>query len=613
MSKAKSNYYTSVISENLTDQCSLWKAFNKVLHRHPVRLLPECPFLKQLAENFGCYFSNKISLIRSSFPSSVFPNSVDSATAAPSLHKLSQFTPVSDSEVERLIMRAPVKSCDLGPIPTRLLKSCVDSLLPPITKLINLSLSSGTFPPAFKFAHVSPLLKKPSVGKEDLKNYRPGSNLSFISKLIEKVAASQIGSFLESTNKSNNFQSAYKQLHSTETALLKIRNDILTAMDSGKVTALTLLDLSAAFDTMDHSILLQRLEMWYSFGGVVISWLRSYLADRFQSVKLDHCLSKNVTLPFGVPQGSVLGPLLFSLYTGPLSCVIASQSVPHHLYADDTQLYISFSADNSESSFHRLQQCLVSVQDWMTTNKLKLNPNKTEFLLIGHKRQRLKYLSMFPVTLLGSETHPSKTVRNLGIVFDENFNFRTHINNVCKLLYYHIRDLRGIRRHLNLDQAKCLASALVSSQLDYCNSLLHGVAVRDMLNLQWVQNCLARVVTRVGRFAPSTPLRNSLYWLPISFRIQFKILTLTYKTLSSGKPSYLADLIHLATPNRNLRFNKGLLLSTPKCKTKTRTRVFSVCAPSLWNKLPLSIHSSESLTCFHQRLKTHLFGLAYPP
>ena len=232
-------------------------------------------------------------------------------------------------------------------------------------------------------------------------------------------------------------------------------------------------------------------EAWdvYGFSGVVISWLHSYLSDRFQSVKLDHCLSRKVTLPFGVPHRSVLGPLLFCLYTGPLSRVMPSQSVPHDLYADDTQLYISFSADNSESSFYRLQQCLVSIQDWMTTNKLKLNPNKTEFLLMGHERQRFNYLSMFPVSLLGSETHPFKTVRNLGIVFDENFNFRTHINNVCKLSYYHIRDLHRIRKHLNLDQAKCLASALVSSRLDYCNSLLHGVAASDMLKLQRVQNC----------------------------------------------------------------------------------------------------------------------------
>ena len=168
-------------------------------------------------------------------------------------------------------------------------------------------------------------------------------------------------------------------------------------------------------------------------------------------------------------------------------------------------------------------------------------------------------------------------------------------------------------KRLNLDQAKCLASALVSSRLNYCNSLPHGVAVRDMLKLQRVQNCLARVVTRAGRFAPSIPLRHSLHWLPISFRIQFKILTLTHKTLSSGKTSYLPNLIHLATPNRNLRFNKGPLLSAPKCKTKTGTIVFSVCAPSLWNKVPLSIRSPEFLTCFRQRLKTHLFDLAYPP
>ena len=141
----------------------------------------------------------------------------------------------------------------------------------------------------------------------------------------------------------------------------------------------------------------------------------------------------------------------------------------------------------------------------MTTNKLKLNPNKTEFLLIGLERQRLKYLSMFPVTLLGNETRPSKT-ENLDVVFDEKFNFTIHITNVCKISYYHIRDLRRIRKHLNLNQAKCLASALVSNRLDYCNSLLHGVTVRDCSSSrECMQKCLARVVTRAGRFAPSTP------------------------------------------------------------------------------------------------------------
>ena len=331
------------------------------------------------------------------------------------------------------------------------------------------------------------------------------------------------------------------------------------------------------------------------------------------NIKLGDCLSKSKSLSSVIPQGSVLGPLLFTLYTGPLSCVIANQSVPHHLYADDTQLYISFSTDNADSSLHRLQQCLTSVQSWMTINKLKLNPDKTEFLLIGHEHQRRKYLSMFPATLLGNQTQPSNTAKNLGVSFDKNFSFRTHINNVCRLSYYHIRDLCRIRKHLNLDQAKCLATALVSSRLDYCNSLLYGVSSKDMLKLQRVQNCLARVVSRAGRFASSTPLLHSLHWLPISFRIKFKILTLTYNTLLSGKPSYLGNLIHQVTPRRNLRFNKGPLLSVPTCKTMTGSRAFSVCAPSLWNKLPLSIRLSESLVCFRKRLKTHFFSLAFPP
>ena len=134
-----------------------------------------------------------------------------------------------------------------------------------------------------------------------------------------------------------------------------------------------------------------------------------------------------------------------------MSCVVANQSVLYHLYADDTQPYISFSADNSKSSFYRLQQCLISLQDWMTTNKLKLNADKTEFLFIGHGRKKeavQEHLSTFPVTLLGNEIHPSKATKNLDIILDENFNFRTRINNVCRVSYYHIRGLRRIRKHL---------------------------------------------------------------------------------------------------------------------------------------------------------------------
>ena len=610
MSKAKSAYYTDMIQNSSTDQRSMWKAFNQILHRRPLRSLPECLSASKLASMFGSFFIDKVSAIRASFPGDQCSEDIPDR---PDMAILTDFSPASEEEIRKLITASPNKSCELDPFPTPLVKNCLDVLLTPITSLINNSLAEGIVPQSFKNAHVSPILKKPSLSKDDLKNYRPVSNLSFISKVLEKVVAHRIQSHITLTNTSNPFQSAYRKFHSTETALLRIQNDILTAMDKGKVTALTLLDLSAAFDTIDHSILLKRLEKFFGISGSALHWLSSYLVDRSQQIKLDDTLSPKVTLPFGVPQGSVLGPILFTLYTTPLSTVIQGQSISHHLYADDSQLYISFSSADSVSSLNSLKCCLDSVLRWMLSNKLKLNPGKTEFILIGHKQQREKYSSQFPVSLMGVDTKPSETARNLGVVFDQDFNFRKHINQVFGSCFYHIRDLRRIRRHLTLDNAKSLACALVTSKLDYCNSLYYGVAEKEFNKLQRVQDTLARVVTRAGFFAHAPPILRSLHWLPVRSRVKFKISLLTFKTLHLEQPSYLRNLLSMATPGPSLRSNQGTRLTVPRVKTVTGSRAFSYCAPSLWNSLPLSLRSSQSVPSFRKHLKTHLFGLAFPP
>lgn len=612
MAKAKSAYLSDIIDKGSSDQRGMWKAFNKILHRHPTVSLPECTSIAELANSFGSFFVDKISVIRSSFAAATHLSNQDTAPQ-PNASTINVFSPASEEEIRRLIMAAPNKSCDLDPIPTCLLKSCIDVLIKPITSMINLSLSEGVFPMSFKKAHVTPLLKKPTLSKDDMKNYRPVSNLSFISKVLEKVVASRLQSHIQMTNTSNLFQSAYKKLHSTETALLKVHNDIITAMDKGKVTALTLLDLSAAFDTIDHPILLDRLESWFGITGLALDWVTSYLTDRYQQVKIDTILSTSAPIPFGVPQGSVLGPLLFTLYTTPLSSVINRQSIHHHLYADDSQLYISFSSSDSAESLKNLQACLASVQQWMLSNKLKLNPDKTEFLLIGHELQRQKYLCQFPLPLLGMQTNPSKSARNLGVTFDHHFKFRSHISQVCRSCFYHIRDIRRIRRYLSLENAKTLAHAMVTSRLDYCNSLLFALPAKDINRLQRVQNSLARVVTRSPPRAHSAPLLYSLHWLPVNFRIQFKINLLTYNTLSSEQPSYLHDLLKVSVPNRSLRSSNKKLLTVPRVKSHTGTRAFSSCAPVLWNNLPLSLRLIKSKPSFRKHLKTHLFGMAYPP
>ena len=263
-----------------------------------------------------------------------------------------------------------------------------------------------------------------------MKNYRPVSNLSFLSKVLEKVVVNQLNSHTNSSNTSNLYQSAYRKFHSTETALLKVHNDILASMDAGKVTALTFLDLSAAFDTIDHTILLRRLDDWFGVTGKALDWFESYLTGRSQRIRLVDCLSFKTDLKFGVPRCSVLGPLLSTLFTTPLSIMICEHAIPHHLdrYADDSQLYVSFASGDSAAALNGLQSCLASVQSWMSTSKLKLNPDKTEFLLIGNERQRSKYPFMFTIELLGVKINPDKSAWNLGVIFDENFTFRSHMS-----------------------------------------------------------------------------------------------------------------------------------------------------------------------------------------
>ena len=194
---------------------------------------------------------------------------------------------------------------------------------------------------------------------------------------------------MDGNNLGNCFQSAYKTCHSTETALLCIKNDIHVSLSKGMPTALVLLDLSATFDTVDHSVLLDCLSTWFCFRGTMLKWFTFYLCNRNQSVKVGNDVSDPSELRYGVPQGSVLGPIFFSLYTTPLSLVICTyNNIKIHFYADDTQVYIHLSPDSTPAAFTQLQKCLSDIQNWMGSNKLKLNPDKTEFILFGSKQQR---------------------------------------------------------------------------------------------------------------------------------------------------------------------------------------------------------------------------------
>ena len=311
--------------------------------------------------------------------------------------------------------------------------------------------------------------------------------------------------------------------------------------------------------------------------------------------------------------GSVLGPFLFCLYTTSISQMINTHDVSHHMYADDTQVYIELSQSDTHKSISSLSDCLTDISLWMKSSKLKLNSNKTEFIIIGTKQQRHKLSNHFPVKLIDNDISPSDSVRNLGVIFDSDFSFHKHISNICKSCFYHIRDLRRIRRHLPLSTAKTISNSLITSRLDYCNSLINNIAKQDLSKLQRVQNCLARVVLRAPRFSPSLPLLKQLHWLPVNYRIKFKLSTLTYRALAIHQPPYLASLLHFSNVPRQLTSSTSQQLSIPRTKLNLGKRAFSVAAPIIWNELPTTLKSCESLASFRKNLKTYLFKIAFPP
>jgi hypothetical protein len=471
-------------------------------------------------------------------------------------------------------------------------------------------LSNARVPVNFKRAVIRPLLKKPDLDKDILKNYRPVSNLPFISKLLERIVASRLDTHLSEHGLLDTYQSAYRKHHSTETALLKVVNDIIEDLDKGSNVALVLLDLSAAFDTIDHNILLKRLSHSYGITDNALSWLRSYLTERKQCVSIDSMTSKDITLEFGVPQGSVLGPKAFSMYTLPLGNILRHHGASYHIYADDTQYYVKINS-NWASTLTQIENCISDVNEWMNHNFLKLNQDKTEFIIFK-PRQRHLLPNNYCLNISDCSLTPATHVKNLGVFLDSSLTMEKQINAISRACYQQIRNIGKIRKNITTEACKTLVQATITSRLDYANVLLYGLPKCLLGRLQRVQNSAARLISRSRKHDHITPVLINLHWLPVEFRVQYKVLLYTYKWSQGTVPDYIKDLAEQHEHRRTLRSNSKFLLSVPRSRTITYgNRSFRKAAATLWNNLPENIKFTDSCSSFKRLLKTHLFKAAY--
>jgi hypothetical protein len=514
-----------------------------------------------------------------------------------------------------VIRALPDKQCALDPLPTKRLKDNVEILSPFLCHLFNLSLTHGIFPSNFKTAYITPLLKSTDLDPTDAKSYRPISNLSVTSKLLERLVCKQLLSYLKESNLLPTLQSAYRPNHSTETAVLKVVSDILLALDTGNLSILALLDLSAAFDSIDHSTLLQRLRTSYGIDGTALDWIASYLSDRTQHVRLGETSSSPSSVgPIQLPQGSVLGPIFFIMYAAGLQRLIVRHQLTPHGYADDTQIYGSCPPADAGDLAQKMSICIDEVSLWMKANRLQLNQSKTEVIWFSSSR-RQHQIPSGPVRVGSTQVLPVSTARDLGVYLDADMSMKKHISMTVRSCFAALRRIKTLRRSLPHHALLTLIRALVISKVDYCNSVLNGLPGCLLDRLQSILNAAARLIFCARKHEHITPLLYELHWLKVNERIQFKLCVLAHRCLHGTAPAYLTEALYRTTDvdaRRRLRSADSSLLLVPTTRRSTLgDRAFSVAAPRAWNSLPRELRETASLTVFRRKLKTYLFTQSF--
>ena len=394
------------------------------------------------------------------------------------------------------------------------------------------------------------------------------------------------------------------------------------------VTLLVMLDLSSAFDTVDHDILLRRLNHEFGIKGRVLELFTSYLSKRSQFISVNGGRSRLFDVSCEPLRDHVWVP--YYLYCMLVNCLalwkntylmlmhlltIYSMYRSSHAFADDLQ-YVSFKPDSTcdqLAAVAALEHCIDDMKDWMLSDKLKVNDGKTEFLIIG-TRQQLAKVNFNSLRIGDNSINSIDKAKNLGFWFDSQMKMVTNISKCSSAAFFNIFNIRRIRKFFTYETAKILVNSLVISRLDYCNSLLYGLPTIHLNKVRRVQNAAARLISNTSRFDHITPTLINLHWLPIKSRIDFKLLLIVFKALHGLEPDYLIELINIKSPsNYNIRSNRELLLEPPSVKTLATlgARSFASAAPMLWNSLPLYVREASSVDSFKRLLKTYLFKKAY--
>ena len=605
--QSKREYFTTSIEENKNNQKEIWKTLKKLLPSKRVTS-PEIirfegksytSFL-DIANCFNEFFSTVASRLTKDMPTA------EPASSARLTHESLTLPAVTPNIVINVIGKLRnVKGTGLDDISMNFVKilSKSDRFACSLSLLINHSFNSGVFPSAWKSAKVIPLFKSGDI--ENVDNYRPISVLNCLSKVIERIAFDHIFSFLAKENLLHILQSGFRKHHSTLTALIHMIDTIYKDMDENKLTGALFLDLRKAFDTVDHRILLSKLQM-FNPNKFMFQWLSSYLENRKQVVVFNGILSNEAIISTGVPQGSILGPLLFLMYINDLPMALTSEVI---LFADDTTA-ISHGATHC-SVASDVQNNLTSISNYALKNRLIPHPQKTKIMLFSKQSQAVSIDDRIPLNLAGAQIDYTSSYKCLGFTLDEHLDYKLHLKDICKKVHYGISILRRVRLFLSEDTLISLANSLVLCHLDYCSPLLHNLLKSQLESLLKLQKQCARVILSQTRRSRSKPLFIRLNWLPIHQRIELNTCILMFKIENNLAPDYLNHMFQKQSDihDHHTRSSASGCLHTTRGTGATHLKSFQYYGAKVWNSLPKSFRDIKSLDVFKLKCKLYFMDI----
>jgi exonuclease III len=485
----------------------------------------------------------------------------------------------------------------------KMIKLIWQTLVFPITHIVDTSLQTSTFPDIWKSAILSPVPK--IRNPVNIKDFRPISLLCILSKVTEKIAVEQIIDFLNTNNILDPFQSGYRTLYSTATALLKITEDMRNAVFKKRVVVSVFLDFSKAFDCVNHKILIRKLTQ-LNFSHPVVAWFESYLSGRKYAVKgRNGARSEWVKVDRGVPQGACLSPLLFSLYIHDISSILQNRC-KYHIYADDIQLYIDCDLSDLHEAIKTLNLVLDDIAKWSEQHGLKLNPTKTQAMLIATDKtqKQINKLNLPKLTLTGTHILFSDTVKNLGVFFDTTLSWDRHISAICQKIYGSLNNLQKFRSMTPQTIRLQLVKSLLLPHFDYCSFVYCNITSAQRKRLQNLMHAAINYAYDVPFASRLSKYYHKAEILQLHDRHALEILLMTHKIVHKNCPSYLSDMFTMSNSvnTRNTRSHK-FKIYVPRVGVTAPENSFVVKAARLWNDLPADLCSNPNIDAFKSALR----------